>query len=72
MSIPTHTKAIVLQQSPPDRNPLYHDTVLTTRPIPELKKGEVLVKMSAASYNHRDVSLLAHFSFLSGTDKLMR
>jgi len=61
MSTPKQTKAIVLRQSPPDRNPLYHDAVLTTGPIPELKKGEVLVKINAASFNHRDVSLIHLF-----------
>jgi hypothetical protein len=53
MSVPHYTTAIVLQQSP---TPVYHDAVLMTRPIPALKEGDVLVKMTAASFNHREVS----------------
>ncbi|KAM6500156.1 hypothetical protein JOM56_003170 [Amanita muscaria] len=55
MSVPHKTTAIVLQQSSPARNPVYHDAVLTTRPIPALKEGDILVKMTAASFNHREL-----------------
>ena len=33
----------------------YHGAVLETRPIPSLEDGEILVKMGAVAFNHRDV-----------------
>ena len=54
--VPSHTKALVVKQSPPDRKPLYHDAVLEDQPLPQLMPGQVLVKINAAAFNHRDVS----------------
>ncbi len=55
--LPQETRTVVLKQSTPERSPLYHDAVLMTKPIPALKEGEVLVKMTAAGYNHREVRI---------------
>ncbi|KAJ7473746.1 NAD-P-binding protein [Mycena galericulata] len=54
-STPRITKALVLQKSSPARSPLYHDAVVEEQPIPALKSGEVLVKMSAVVFNHREL-----------------
>ncbi|PCH37808.1 NAD(P)-binding protein [Wolfiporia cocos MD-104 SS10] len=51
--MPAVTKAIVMRKS--QRKPVYHDTVLEERPLPALQKGQVLVKVAAAGFNHRDV-----------------
>ncbi|KIJ61516.1 hypothetical protein HYDPIDRAFT_115660 [Hydnomerulius pinastri MD-312] len=53
--IPKQTRALVVKKSPADRKPLYHDAVIEERPIPTLKRGQVLVKMGAVSFNHRDL-----------------
>ncbi|TFY67440.1 hypothetical protein EVG20_g3946 [Dentipellis fragilis] len=52
--VPTTTRALTLRKST-GRKPVYHDVDLEERPIPVLKKGEVLVKVNAAGFNHRDV-----------------
>lgn len=61
---PETTKVITLKRSISTlgSGPVYHDAVLETRPIPQLKDGEILVRMGAVGFNHRDVSLdpLAH------------
>ncbi|CCM00486.1 uncharacterized protein FIBRA_02520 [Fibroporia radiculosa] len=49
------TQAIVVQKSPPGRNPLYHDAVMEDKPLPALGTGQILVKIGAAGFNHRDV-----------------
>ncbi|GLB34498.1 putative zinc-binding dehydrogenase [Lyophyllum shimeji] len=49
------TKALTVGKSPAQRKPLYHDAVLTERPLPLLKEGEILVRIGAAAFNHRDV-----------------
>lgn len=54
-SLPASTKALTLQKSTLQRKPVYHDAVLKEQPIPALKAGQVLVKISAASFNRRDV-----------------
>ncbi|THU80563.1 NAD-P-binding protein [Dendrothele bispora CBS 962.96] len=55
-NIPQLTKAIIVQKSTAPRGqPVYHDAVLESRPIPALKSGEILVKMGAVAFNHRDV-----------------
>ncbi|KAJ7681634.1 NAD-P-binding protein [Mycena rosella] len=54
-TLPRTTKALVLRKSPPGREPLYHDAVVQEQPLPALKPGEVLVKMSAAAFNHREL-----------------
>ena len=47
----------MVKEPTPDRIPRRYDAVLTTKPIRPLKDGEVLVKMTAAGFNHRDVSI---------------
>ncbi|KAJ7147790.1 hypothetical protein C8R43DRAFT_889419 [Mycena crocata] len=53
--IPRTTKALILQKSPPARKPLFHDAVVQEQLIPALKSGELLVKMGAVAFNHRDL-----------------
>ncbi|KAJ6462464.1 hypothetical protein C8R45DRAFT_1064429 [Mycena sanguinolenta] len=53
--LPHTTKALVLRKSPPGRTPLFHDAVVQEQAIPALKPGEVLVKMGAVAFNHRDL-----------------
>ncbi|KAG6830497.1 hypothetical protein H0H87_007854 [Tephrocybe sp. NHM501043] len=53
--LPRFTKCLTVKESPPQRNPLYHDAIIQQHPIPALKKGEVLVQIGAAAFNHRDV-----------------
>lgn len=56
--LPTHTRALVVRKadSTGSKKPLYPNAaVLETHPIPKLQKGQVLVKMNAVSFNHRDV-----------------
>lgn len=55
--LPTHTKAVVLQESKVPRTPLYHDAPVVKRPLSYPKPGEVVVKMGAVAFNHKDVSL---------------
>jgi hypothetical protein len=54
---PESTRALVVKKS--EAKPVYHDAVVVTRPLQQLTKGEVLVKMGAVSFNHRDVSDMA-------------
>ncbi|KAF7364142.1 putative zinc-type alcohol dehydrogenase-like protein YogA [Mycena sanguinolenta] len=54
-TLPRTTKALVLRKSPPGRTPLFHDAVVQEQAIPPLKPGEVLVKMGAVAFNHRDL-----------------
>lgn len=53
--LPTSTKVITVRESPKDRKPRYHDAALEHRAVPSLQKGQVLVKIGAAAFNHRDV-----------------
>ncbi|KAF8065366.1 hypothetical protein FPV67DRAFT_1502554 [Lyophyllum atratum] len=53
--LPKVTKALVVKKSSPQRKPLYHDAVMEEKPIPTLKQGELLVRVGAAGFNHRDV-----------------
>jgi len=51
-------QALVLQnQSEPLRKPAHYDVRLVERPVPALRPGEVLVKINAAGFNHREVRL---------------
>ncbi|KAJ8583566.1 NAD(P)-binding protein [Rhizopogon salebrosus TDB-379] len=52
---PEWTRALVLRQCSAEAKPVYHDTVLENRPLPQLKHEEVLVKINAASFNRRDL-----------------
>ncbi|KAF8438174.1 NAD-P-binding protein [Boletus edulis BED1] len=54
--LPKETRALVLKKSSAERKPLYHDAVIVKRPIvPPLQSGQVLVKMGAVAFNHRDL-----------------
>ncbi|KAI0293558.1 hypothetical protein BC826DRAFT_1141641 [Russula brevipes] len=49
-------KALILQNKlEPVRQSAYHDVCIVERPIPALKPGEVLVKINAAGFNHKDL-----------------
>ncbi|KAJ6607588.1 hypothetical protein B0H10DRAFT_1817694 [Mycena sp. CBHHK59/15] len=50
-----YTKALTLQKSATARTPLYHDAIVQEQAIPPLKQGQVLVKMGAVAFNHRDL-----------------
>ncbi|KAJ8077958.1 hypothetical protein PM082_000159 [Marasmius tenuissimus] len=55
-NLPKNTKAVVVQKEPSHSAPdLKHGAALTTIPIQELNEGEVLVKIAAVAFNHRDV-----------------
>jgi hypothetical protein len=54
---PEWTRALVIKKCSAEAKPVYHDAVLETRPLQQLKHGEVLVKMSAVSFNRREVSI---------------
>jgi NADPH:quinone reductase-like Zn-dependent oxidoreductase len=56
MTIPETARALVLQRSDVEQKPAYDAVGLVEKPIPSLKQGEVLVKMTAVALNHRDVS----------------
>lgn len=60
--VPQYCKAIVLRKAD-DQNGLYKfDAVLEKRDVqPSLKDGQVLVKIEAAGFNHREVSLRYEF-----------
>ncbi|KAH7924734.1 NAD(P)-binding protein [Leucogyrophana mollusca] len=53
--LPKSTHALVVKRCSEGKKPIYHDAILEERPIRPLKTGEILVKMSAVSFNHRDV-----------------
>ncbi|KAG5644403.1 hypothetical protein DXG03_008570 [Asterophora parasitica] len=53
--LPNQYKALTVKKSPSQRDSLYHDAILENKPVPTLKKGEVLVRIGAAAFNHRDV-----------------
>ena len=53
---PSSFEALVLQNQREQQNKyLYHDVRFVERPIPGLKPGEILVKINAAGFNHREV-----------------
>ncbi|KAI0362574.1 NAD-P-binding protein [Trametes cingulata] len=54
IQIPKSTRALVLRKAAKATKPVYHDAVLEERPIPELKPGQILVRIHAAAFNHRD------------------
>jgi NADPH:quinone reductase-like Zn-dependent oxidoreductase len=54
---PEWTRALVLKKCAAEAKPVYHDAVLEKRPLRQLQHGEILVKISAASFNRRDVSI---------------
>ncbi|KZO93070.1 NAD-binding protein [Calocera viscosa TUFC12733] len=57
MDVPTTTRCLVLKEAKDVQQgaPVYHDVVVDERKVPSLKNGEVLVRISAVAFNHRDV-----------------
>ena len=55
-NLPKYTKALTLRESTVPQQPLYHDAVLTDRPIFPPKPGEVAIKLGAVGFNHKDVN----------------
>ncbi|KAF9473863.1 NAD(P)-binding protein [Pholiota conissans] len=53
--LPATTRALVLQESKEQRKPLYHDAALVELPLAQPKPGEVVVKIVAVGFNHKDV-----------------
>jgi hypothetical protein len=59
---PSSFKALVLQNQREQGNSVYHDVRIVERPIPALKHGEILVKINAAGFNHREVGVITRKS----------
>ncbi|KAI0345388.1 NAD(P)-binding protein [Trametopsis cervina] len=55
MTIPRFSKALVVKEPTAGSKPVLLDTALETKVIPKLKQGEVLVRINAAAFNHRDL-----------------
>ncbi|OJA18594.1 hypothetical protein AZE42_08605 [Rhizopogon vesiculosus] len=53
--MPQWTRELVVKKCPTDTEPVYHDVVLEKRLLQQLKHGEILVKISAVSFNRRDL-----------------
>ncbi|KAG7442484.1 NAD-P-binding protein [Guyanagaster necrorhizus] len=53
--IPRFTKALVLRKSATLQSPVYNDAKIELREIPPLRASEVLVKVGAAAFNHREL-----------------
>lgn len=55
---PSSFKALVLGEKREKQGKFpYHNVYIVERPIPVLKHGEILVKVNAAGFNHREVCL---------------
>ncbi|KAH9079685.1 hypothetical protein EDB83DRAFT_2504048 [Lactarius deliciosus] len=52
---PTLLKALTLQKPAEPRKPVYNDVCIVEKPVPVLKRGEVLVRINAAGFNHREL-----------------
>ena len=66
--IPVTIKALVLRQSQTSQKALYHEVVLEERPLIFPQAGEVIVKMHAVAFNHREVlgfQLTSNSTFLN-------
>jgi hypothetical protein len=50
--IPKFTKVLTIKLAAAKLKPVYHEAVLDERPLPSLKKGQVLVRIGAAAFNH--------------------
>ncbi|KAF8177240.1 chaperonin 10-like protein [Pholiota molesta] len=53
--LPATTRALVVQESKVPRKPLYHDAALVELPLAQPQPGEVVVKIAAVGFNHKDV-----------------
>ena len=56
-TLPTYIKALTIQKATVPNKPTY-DAVLTNQPISPPKPGEVVVKLGAVGFNHKDVNFL--------------
>ncbi|KAG8864116.1 hypothetical protein FRB96_006990 [Tulasnella sp. 330] len=56
-NLPTHTRCLVLNKTSSAVKPTLHDTSVKRRPIPTLEENDILVKMVAAAFNHREKDL---------------
>lgn len=54
---PTSLRALVLQKTSEHRKPVYHNVRIVEKLVPGLKPGELLVRINAAGFNHREVGL---------------
>ena len=54
---PQRCKAIILRKAEDQSGPYKFNAVLEERDVPSLKDGQVLVRIEAAGFNHREVSL---------------
>lgn len=57
-SLPSHTQAVTVQKSRSTSATYANDALLEEKRIQPLNEGQVLVKINAASFNHRDVRLV--------------
>lgn len=51
---PKETRALCLARA--KDGPFFYDAVLKALPVPALKYGQILVRMGAAGFNHKEVS----------------
>ena len=70
-SLPVTQKALTVQKTSEsnhnkDRYPF--DAVVTQKQIPELKPNEVIVKINAVGFNHKDVSAIQRYWDTKGID----
>jgi hypothetical protein len=61
--IPKTMKALVVVRDVRQTKQLYHDAKVEEKAIPALKKGEILVKVNAAGFNHRDVRFFKSLTY---------
>lgn len=54
----------MLEKSAEDKTPVYHNVRIVERPILPLKGSEVLVRMEAVAFNHRDVGTCSVLEWL--------
>ena len=54
-TLPMYTKALTVQKATVPSKLTYHDAVLTKQPLSPPKPGEVVVKLGAVGFNHKDV-----------------
>ena len=57
MPLPTKTRALIIREAEKSGRRALYDAVVVEKDIPSLKQGELLVKIGAAGFNHREVSM---------------
>ena len=57
MPLPTKTRALIIREAGKSGRRALYDAVVVEKDIPSLKQGEILVKINAAGFNHREVSM---------------